>query len=328
MYKFSVIVPIYNVAEYLADCLDSLLNQGLCQNEYEILLLDDESTDESLSIARDYARRNENMRVLNHANRGLSFTRNRGIDEAEGEYLIFVDSDDLLAENTLQYVYSVCKREDLDAYFFDAQVLDPESSGKKGRFLNSRYNRRKNFGKFDSGTELYFELTKANRLVVNVMFYALKRTVLTHHHLTFIEGLIHEDEVFTLQLMPFLKKVMHENRFFYLKRIRAHSIITGTESLKHIEHLTQVFAHLEEQLKATNDSLQMLVLKFKMSQIVRHISSYYCKMRTIHPSSDQIKLLNEKLKAYSHFDLKTKLFWQMTTDKFTHWITYLGRGFV
>ena len=97
--EVSVIVPFYNVEEYLAECLDSILSQGF--RDYEVLLVDDGSPDGSRAIAEEYAAKDGRLRVVTRENGGLGAARNTGIREAKGRYLTFVDSDDMLAPGAL-----------------------------------------------------------------------------------------------------------------------------------------------------------------------------------------------------------------------------------
>ena len=113
--KLSIIIPVYNVEAYLMRCLNSVLKQDLSQNEYEIICIDDDSCDKSLEILNQYKNKNENIKILvNETNRGQAFSRNRGIEEAKGEYIIFVDADDAIEENKLAEIYDLSKKENLD----------------------------------------------------------------------------------------------------------------------------------------------------------------------------------------------------------------------
>lgn len=105
--KLSIIVPLYNVEETLHRCVESLLNQKL--NDYEILLIDDESPDKSGLIAEQIAFSHENVKVFHKANGGLSDARNYGLERAQGNYITFVDSDDEVAENTYSTLLAVAE---------------------------------------------------------------------------------------------------------------------------------------------------------------------------------------------------------------------------
>ena len=93
----SIVVPIYNAEKYLADCLDSLVAQS--DYDIEILCVDDGSTDQTIDILNSYSERYPFLRVVNQHNQGPSAARNRGIDEAKGEWIMFVDSDDWIDRN-------------------------------------------------------------------------------------------------------------------------------------------------------------------------------------------------------------------------------------
>lgn len=99
----SIIIPVYNSEEYLRECLDSCLNQDLAYDDYEIICINDGSSDGSLSILKEYEKECSNLNVVSlERNRGVSVARNVGIEQAVGEYIWFVDSDDYIAYNVLK----------------------------------------------------------------------------------------------------------------------------------------------------------------------------------------------------------------------------------
>ena len=99
----SVIVPVYNVKNYLEKCLDSIINQTY--KNLEIILINDGSTDESLDICYMYEKKDKRIKVYNQENHGLSYTRNRGIELARGKYIGFVDSDDVISPFMYEFLY-------------------------------------------------------------------------------------------------------------------------------------------------------------------------------------------------------------------------------
>ena len=96
----SIIIPIYNAEKYLSTCIESILSQGF--EDFELLLINDGSKDNSLSICNDYAQRDSRIKVFDKPNGGVSSARNLGLDNATGEYVMFVDADDRLAPNALE----------------------------------------------------------------------------------------------------------------------------------------------------------------------------------------------------------------------------------
>ena len=117
--RLSVIVPVYNVEPFLRKCVDSLLNQDLTEDEYEIVLVDDGSTDQCGAICDEYASRYPHVVAVHQPNGGLSAARNSGIDMARGNYVLFADSDDYLEPNVLKTLVSKVEAEDLDVLRFN-----------------------------------------------------------------------------------------------------------------------------------------------------------------------------------------------------------------
>ena len=115
----SIIVPVYNVEQYLRKCVDSLLAQDLSSEEYEIILVDDGSTDQSGTICDEYATSHTNVKVVHQQNGGLSTARNRGIDVSQGEFVQFVDSDDYLEPNVLKTLVEKMETDQLDVLRFN-----------------------------------------------------------------------------------------------------------------------------------------------------------------------------------------------------------------
>ena len=124
MIKLSIIVPIYGVEQYLRKCVDSLLAQDI--DNYEIILVDDGSPDSCPQICDDYAATHKNIRVVHRENGGLSAARNSGIEVAQGEYIMFVDSDDYIEPNVLKGLLTQVERDNLDVLRYRLQYVNPQ----------------------------------------------------------------------------------------------------------------------------------------------------------------------------------------------------------
>lgn len=133
MIKYSFIVPMYNVEKYISQCIDSLLAQKY--NNYEIIIIDDGSTDSSLSISKKYESKNKNIKVFSQENSGVSKARNRGLKEAKGEYIVFVDSDDYCSENLLTIIEQNINQNELLIYGYSKIYINKiENIVKKDSF--------------------------------------------------------------------------------------------------------------------------------------------------------------------------------------------------
>lgn len=104
----SIIIPVYNVKDFLVDCLDSVINQSY--KNLDIILVDDGSTDGSGIICEEYARQDKRIRVIHQVNQGLSAARNSGIEIMRGEYVYFIDSDDYIAKDTIEVLFNTIKK--------------------------------------------------------------------------------------------------------------------------------------------------------------------------------------------------------------------------
>ena len=136
-YLLTVVVPVFNVEQYLDRCLGSLIKQEQPENAWEVLLVDDGSQDRSGEICDEYATQYSNIQVIHKKNGGLSSARNMGIDHAAGRYVFFVDSDDYVEKNTVKILEQALKKFDYpDAVAFDG-VEDNGQSSKIMRGMTS-----------------------------------------------------------------------------------------------------------------------------------------------------------------------------------------------
>ena len=126
--KLSIIVPVYNVEAFLNKCVDSLLAQDLSKEDYEVILVDDGSTDSSGALCDTLAAEHGNIRVIHQRNRGLSGARNAGIPGASGTYVLFVDSDDFLCPNVLGTLVGLMESKELDILRFNYQNVNMEGA--------------------------------------------------------------------------------------------------------------------------------------------------------------------------------------------------------
>ena len=116
--RLSIIVPVYNVEKYIERCLLSLLNQDIPKSEYEIIVVNDGTPDNSADIAQSIADKNENIIVIHRENGGLSAARNTGMEHVHGEYVMFVDSDDYIEPNVLASIFKSANSGNVDMLAF------------------------------------------------------------------------------------------------------------------------------------------------------------------------------------------------------------------
>lgn len=231
--KVSIIIPVYNVEPWLRVCLDSAINQTL--KEIEIICVDDVSTDDSLKILQEYA--NADSRILvfrQETNKGLSSTRNLGVKYAQGEYIYFLDSDDILKLDALEQLYVKAQSENLDVLCFEGNTIFDDDKLRKFSYQKRWCVRSKEYKGVKTGKELFVEMIQNDDYKVVVWILFIKREFYINNGLSFVDGILFEDNIFTFELFLKAERVAHEFKQFYIRRIRESSITTSNFSYNRV----------------------------------------------------------------------------------------------
>ena len=298
MPKVSVILPIYNVAPYLDDAFESLLRQTLA--DIEIIAVNDGSTDDSQQYIDKYMQRDSRIRCYRQDNQGLSAARNTGMRHITGEYVYFMDSDDMLAADALATCYDYCRQLDADVCLFDAEVFY-EAGAKPIPWGDYHRSAVLQEDTVYEGEALLSHLldTGKHRAVVWLQF--IRWSYLQATGLTFYPGIIHEDELFTPQLVLSGGRICCLKRAFMRHRIRTSSIQGASYSRRHVDcYLTVV------------DEL----LRFQDSPIIRKFARYTLSKvfytGSVIPFSDKVAVFLRAARAgyLKYIGMKTILvFW-------------------
>lgn len=224
--KVSVIIPVYNVEKYLRECIDSVINNTL--TDIEIICVDDGSTDNSSQILKEYAHKESRIVVIHKENGGLSSARNAGMDVAQGEYILFLDSDDYIEPRALEYLYAESKKDNLDQMFFGAKSFYDYGNGIKNKYNNydSYYTRKAAYDGVMTGRKMFAIMSENAEYKPSACLQINKRVFLNENKIRFIEGIIYEDNPFTLECLSLSQRVRYENINLYNRRLRENSIIT------------------------------------------------------------------------------------------------------
>lgn len=218
----SIIVPVYNVENYLKECLDSILTQSF-SGSCEIVCVNDGSTDNSLEILKLYKEITKNIVIIDQKNKGLSGARNTGLKNAKGKYVMFLDSDDYLKNNNvLSLLYDEIEKYDLDFVIADFEYVY-EDKGKNYRI--KRNERIKN--RVMMGIELYDIGIKTKSIMSVVWNKLYKRAFLEKNDLHFYEGIIYEDMEFTPRAYYLANRVKYIDEVIVMYRQREGSIMSN-----------------------------------------------------------------------------------------------------
>ena len=258
----SVIVPVYNVEDYIGACLDSLIGQTM--KNIEIICVVDGSTDGSEDIVREYAQRDDRIRIICQCNQGLSEARNTGVRQAAGKYLYFVDSDDYIETYALEYLYEEAEKNALDVLLFDGKsVFDPPELEQS--LPGTDYCRRnRDYPDVYTGEELYAQMRKDGTFRPMAWLFFINACYYREAGLRFRKGILHEDILFSSEAVLEAYRISHRGKSLYYYRRRENSITVQSETAQN------TYGRFVSLM-----GLVHLVHRGGFSSAVRHSSLYY-----------------------------------------------------
>lgn len=295
--KLSVIIPVYNVEKYIKKCISSVVNNNLQINEYEIIVIDDESTDNSVSVVQSMMKIHPQIKLISQKNKGLGGARNTGVLNSSGEYVLFLDADDYLKENALKNVITFASEDKLDILEFGAIGVTEKGDevykySKAAKVISDGY---------EYLTKIQYMNSACNKL------YATQ--FLKSSQLKFVERIFIEDFEFNTKA------------FYYAKRVKAVEDILGcfvqspnsiTRNLS-VEKNSKMVHDIEfvidltikfEQEKSNISSKVNNVLKERIAFLIISLLYNLIKL-SIHKKES--KLIIERLKLKKLYPVKTTI---------------------
>ena len=247
MLDFSIIIPIYNAENTLEKCLNSIIKQSF--SNYEVILIDDGSTDQSLSICKRYEMHYKNFHVIHQQNSGPSMARNVGLDNATGNWICFVDSDDSIEKNYLQDIQAAAQGYDVDVIFIGHNKVD--EFGKKEVFIPGE--------KSDTNIKTALVLSECDMFGYTWIKAFRKDSI---KDIRFDSSLnLFEDEVFTCQVLPNCGRIGVVNKPLYNYNIGdGNSLIERTHEDYCIK-CDKVYQAWKAMLRESQESEQVLSKK-------------------------------------------------------------------
>ena len=236
--KISIIIPAYNVEKYLDECLSSCFRQDIPASAYEVIIVNDGSVDTTLQIAEQWKERHENIKVISQSNKGLSEARNMGMQSAEGDYIMFLDSDDWIADNCLGMITETCCKECLDILQIGAAKVNADSQYRLVTYPSEKTV-------YDGKSVL------KKKFNISAPFGIYRKDFLTSHAFSFYPGIYHEDNEFTPRVFYRAERVMAINDIIYYVRHTPGSITRSVNPKRIFDLMTVV----ESLLNFTNTSV-------------------------------------------------------------------------
>lgn len=257
---FSIVVPVYNVEQFLDRCVQSLIHQTF--EEIEIILVDDGSTDASGALCDEYAKQDNRITVIHKTNGGLSDARNSGLGIATGKYIIFVDSDDYIELDTCEKFLPYIDQ-NIDVLIGDATVENGHSQLKHNINLK---------GNVVSGRQYLNQALQSKCAPMAACLNIYRREFLQEQKLEFKFGILHEDEEFTPKCFLQAKTVLYTGNKFYCYIIREGSITKKQDKSKNAIDLIETCLSLEKLFKNEEKKLRKLLLN---SLVEKYLSAFF-----------------------------------------------------
>ena len=260
MVKISVIIPVFNVENYLARCLDSVINQTL--KDIEIICVDDGSTDNSFNILNDYKNSDDRIQVYQQENGGHSVATNTGLKYVTGDYIFFVDSDDWIELDALEKLYNNAIENDSDLVLYDSIEHLPENQFRERRYgiLNGLKNE-------------IFDYKSEKRLILNSYYVQWSKLYKTYffrqHNLKLPDFRLYEDIGLNVAAITFAKRITYLPEILYhYNRLNDSSLQNTKVEMNRSKIIFDVIFYIERFLIENNlfNYLELNFLEFKIKQ--------------------------------------------------------------
>lgn len=274
MIRLSIIIPFYNVEQYIAQCLDSVYDQDIPEQEYEVICVDDCGPDQSRKIVERYANIHSNLRIVTYEqNRKLGGARNAGLDVAQGKYIWFVDSDDWIEKNIISRLLDIAEGNALDMLHFNHTIY-PISS-KETRCIDNT--------EVMTGTDMFFDTRfKWDIDLITAWCKLYRLQFLEDKGLRFAEHIMYEDNDYAIRAFAEAERVMHTREVVYHYRQNTESITRTKITVNHLDYWVELSKRLlaiKQQFEKEHKDERYLLL---LSRFIRYelscVFDEYCKL--------------------------------------------------
>ncbi len=272
--KVSVIIPIYNTGKYLKECLDSAISQSL--KEIEVICVNDGSTDDTEDILRDYEKIDARICVYNQKNLGVSVARNNAIKHATGEYIYFLDSDDMLEKDVLCELYNIAKERKLEVLYFDGTSFSNHNECQElAERYHNYYTRKNEYPEVTTGPQMMLEMLRNEEYRVTPALQLVQREYLLKNQLSFPVGIVQEDNYYSYCCMLSARQAGYVKMSCYKRRVRKDSIMTKKQAFRNsygyfIVHL-KMREFLEQQKLSEEEEKAAAEIMYRNFQNAKNI---------------------------------------------------------
>lgn len=281
----SIIVPVYNVEKYVRPCLESIFKQGLDESRFEVIIVNDGSTDRSMEVIADIITAHSNITIINQENHGLSVARNNGIAAAKGEYILMPDSDDLLIENSLKPLLEKALETKVDMMVADFLTMTDDEI----EHTNTSMLQQPTYEfTMKTGRELFLQDMNPYHCYVWRTLY--RREFITSNNISFYPGIRYQDIPFTHECSFRANNCMRTNIVLNIYR-RWPGSSTRAYTISNSRHFITAIA-LTWQLRQIEGLTSDMVYKLEDNVYTSLRTMIYHTLHSIKQEKDRYALIN------------------------------------
>lgn len=335
MKKISVIIPVYNVSLFLRECLDSIVNQTL--KEFEVICINDGSTDNSLEILNEYASKDNRFIIISQENQGQGIARNKGINLASGEYIVFVDPDDFIETNALEIIYDKFKQTNVDVIQFDYETCKENGRFNKQEIFNKQVKRCFNYSIKDNEIYNWRKIPKKNLqdMWMAIWNKAYKTDFIKNNNIKLAPNKHGEDHIFSISANLLANKILYLNKSLYHYRNRLGSAVNKTsndnfcmfENIDLVRNFLTKYNLLDEYKSSLDDYILTVLCWHYASIPIESVDKYLNMCRELLNSKDYNLFLKKIKGSYSIFEKIFSLKNQRVNGRKVKYLTILGVKF-
>ncbi|MDO4834101.1 MAG: glycosyltransferase [Bacillota bacterium] len=293
--KITIIIPAYNVEKYIAESVDSVLAQTY--SDWEMVAVNDASTDNTLDLLKEITENDERVTIVNcPENKGVGHARNVGLDIAKGEFVQFLDSDDWLLPETFEILLKQIEKEHADMVLFEGEIFYdvPEDSELHNSKKDSFYRWKNEYVKPVSGLDFFARAATNGDWRESVCLTLFNAKAI--RNIRFIEGIVHEDDIFSVKAILNAKCICVIKGGFYQRRIREDSIMTNKSKLPSAEGRLRNIIELrkiEGEYRCDNNVKSPEIIRGTERLISREIRSFFKAYSSLSKKEKQSLTLSE-----------------------------------
>lgn len=282
----SIIVPVYNVEKYIRACLESIFKQGLNDDRFEVIIVNDGTKDRSMEVIEDIISQHDNITVINQENQGLSVARNNGIAAAKGEYILMPDPDDFLIENSLSNLLDLAIKNQADLVVADFLGMHDEEINQ---YNKNKVRLQKPFNiQVKTGEELF--LQDLNPYQCYVWRTLFRRTFLLENNLSFVPGIFYQDVPFTHECYLKANKCLRVSILLNIYRLQRSGAATASFSKKKAKDYCIVIG-MTWKLTYLQGISHAALNKIKDDMYITFSLFFYSILHSIKAPSDQLEII-------------------------------------